>query len=196
MNIIELIRSIQSFDFIDEVDVKSMFGGKRLFSNGVPFCQFYDGKLYFRTNAVNVSCLKEQGYEQLVTYKNQSPVKHSYFVVPEVEITDSDRLKSRLACAYEESLEEKESALRNQRIKDLPNLRVQVERALSRVGITTVSELRKQGPIEAFIKLRQDNENVSLELLYSLSAALKGIHKNVLSSNDKHLLRISLGMAA
>ena len=195
MKTIELIRSIKSFDFIDDFDVKTMFGGKRLFSNGVPFCQFLENKFYFRASACNVSILVQQGFEQLVTYKNNSPVKHNYFVVPEDEINDCNKLKTRLACALEESLQEKESALRNQRIKDLPNLRPHVERALSKVGITSVSELRNHGPVSAFIKLRQFNENVPLDLLYSLSAALKGIHKNVLSSNDKQTLLMSLEMS-
>lgn len=196
MNAIELINSIQSFDFIDNINVKSMFGGKRIFANGVPFCQFYDGKLYFRASAVNVPQLTAQGFEQLVTYKNQSPVKHNYFVVPNAEVNDHEQLYLRLASSLDEALKEKSDTKINQRIKDLPNLRVQVERSLSKVGITSVSELRKQGPIEAFVKLKQDNANVSLELLYSLSAALKGIHKSVLSSQDKHLLRVSLEMEA
>lgn len=192
MNSTELIRTIKLFDFIDKIVVRSMFGGKRLFTNGVPFCQFYNGKFYFRTNADNNFYFNARGFEQLVTFKNDIEVRQNYFVVPEEEIIDRVRLQKRLETALKESLQDKEDALNNLRIRDLPNLRLQVERSLAKVGISTVSELRKQGEIVAFIKLRQANENVPIELLYSLSAALKGIHKSVLSSHEKNLLRLSI----
>lgn len=82
--------------------------------------------------------------------------------MPDVEVNNDEQLYLRLASAFNESLKDKSNSKSNQRIKDLPKLRVQVERSLSKVSITTVSELRMQGPIEAFVKLRKDNANVIL----------------------------------
>jgi len=171
-----------------------MFGSTRLFCCGVPFCLIDGGKFYFRVPSSRITSMLEQGYEQFVTDKNGIRVHHNYFVVPEEILTNDIKLYQHSKMAIDEALIEK--SMSNNRIKDLPNLRATTERLLYKIGIQTASELRAMGAIDAYLLLRESNQSVTVELLFSLSAALKGIHKNMLTTRDKSELLTRLNQAS
>ena len=45
---------------------------------------------------------------------------------------------------------------------------------MARAGITTIAQLREMGSIAAYVKAKQVNDNVSLNLLWALESALTG----------------------
>lgn len=192
MNINEFIEATHNFEFIENVKLMHMFGGQRFFSNGVAFCHFLNNKWYFRVKKANARYFLDRGFEQLVTYKNQAPVRLNYFAVPDDDISDKKKLEERLTRSLSDALEEQKLSNSNYRVRDLPNLKFPIERALSKIGIVSVDELRKLGSVKAFIELKKTNDQLSFEVLYRLSAALKGIHINVLSEEDKRRLRNNL----
>lgn len=58
-------------------------------------------------------------------------------------------------------------------LRSLKGLGPSSERALVRIGITTIRELRSVGAIEAFRRLRADNQSISVNFLYALVGALE-----------------------
>ncbi len=63
---------------------------------------------------------------------------------------------------------------------------------LAEVGIATLSDLRECGSIEAFLRIRTKQPRVSLNLLWSLEAAIQGLDWRGLPNTDKDRLRAEL----
>jgi DNA transformation protein len=59
-------------------------------------------------------------------------------------------------------------------IADLPSLGPKSQEMLARAGITSVEQLRKLGSVEAYVRAKRANKNVSLNLLWGLESALTG----------------------
>jgi DNA transformation protein len=79
------------------------------------------------------------------------------------------------------------------RLKDLPNLRLGTERMLKKAGISSVSELKSMGSVEAFKAVKaSQNDELSIELLWALEGALNGTHWSVISQERRNELMSSL----
>lgn len=61
-------------------------------------------------------------------------------------------------------------------LASLPNLGPKSAEMLARAGIRTVRELRDLGSVAAYVAAKRAGENVSLNLLWALEAALCGLH--------------------
>ncbi|CAK0781898.1 DNA transformation protein and related proteins [Gammaproteobacteria bacterium] len=59
-------------------------------------------------------------------------------------------------------------------ISDLKSLGPKSQEMLARAGITSVDQLREMGSVAAYVKAKQANGNVSLNLLWGLESALTG----------------------
>jgi DNA transformation protein len=59
-------------------------------------------------------------------------------------------------------------------ISDLKNLGPKSQEMLGRAGITTIAELQAIGSVSAYVRTKQANSNVSLNLLWALESALTG----------------------
>lgn len=77
-------------------------------------------------------------------------------------------------------------------IADLPNLGPVTTGRFSQVGIQTLNDLRRVGAIGAYRILQTHGFNPSINLLYAVAAALRGIHWQELSTSEKTALRKQL----
>ncbi len=77
-------------------------------------------------------------------------------------------------------------------VETLPNLGAATARWLGEAGIHTVEELRRIGAVAAFEQVRRIQPEVSLQLLWSLAAALEGRDGNDLSDAEKNDLKSRL----
>ncbi|MEL6449385.1 MAG: TfoX/Sxy family protein [Pseudomonadota bacterium] len=60
------------------------------------------------------------------------------------------------------------------RLCDLPGLGPRSEEMLAEIGIKNDADLRRIGPVRAFLMLRKQAMNPSLNLLYAMTGALAG----------------------
>lgn len=76
-------------------------------------------------------------------------------------------------------------------VNELKNLGPVSRNWLSAVGIWTRSDLERIGSIEVFLRVRETTEGAkpSLNLLYAMEAALRGIHWTQLPAELKRELR-------
>ena len=75
-------------------------------------------------------------------------------------------------------------------VSDLPNLGPVTRRWLSEVGIADVATLRATGAVPAFVRLRfAFGRAVSLNALYAIDAALRGVPWTALSPGERDALR-------
>ncbi|HCY17341.1 MAG: competence protein TfoX [Curvibacter sp. GWA2_64_110] len=60
-------------------------------------------------------------------------------------------------------------------LSELKSLGPKSQEMLARAGITTVAQLRALGSVAAFVRAKQVNRGVSLNLLWGLESALSGL---------------------
>jgi DNA transformation protein len=77
-------------------------------------------------------------------------------------------------------------------IESLLNLGPKSTEWLVDVGVTTLDDLKKIGPVEAYWRVKQAGYNASLNLLYALAGAVSNTHWNKLSQDEKHRMMIEL----
>ena len=76
------------------------------------------------------------------------------------------------------------------KVQNLLNLGMKSTECLREIGIYTKSDLIELGPVEAYIKLKTESQNMrpSLNLLYAMVGAVKGIHWQEIARNHKEEL--------
>lgn len=78
-------------------------------------------------------------------------------------------------------------------IEDLRNLGPKTGQLLRDVGVATIEDLRKIGPVEAYYRLKSlSPQNVSLNALWAMQAGLLDIHWQQLPTEIKSELRRAL----
>lgn len=83
------------------------------------------------------------------------------------------------------------SRYRGERPGDLLNLGPASERMLRAAGIRSGAELRKLGPVSAYVAVEAAGQKPSLNLLYALAGALSGTHWAKLSADERAALLIA-----
>lgn len=74
-------------------------------------------------------------------------------------------------------------------LSDLPNLGPKSQQMLAQAGIKTVAQLRKLGAVRAFLQVKRNGGNASLNLLWAMEGALTGRHWQDVAKHDRlHLL--------
>lgn len=71
------------------------------------------------------------------------------------------------------------------RLKELPNLKYNIEKLLTEVGIDDVETLIKVGAEASYQRLRTRNPNLSTDVLLQLEGAVTGVHWMALSPQRK-----------
>lgn len=77
----------------------------------------------------------------------------------------------------------------------LKNLGPVSSRWLASVGIHRRADLIRLGPVEAFLRVKAAGHKPSLNLLYALAGAERGLRWNKLSQEDRHRLLLELDAA-
>ncbi len=173
-----------------ELKRKNHFGGYCLLVDNAIVGVILDGHFYLRGCLFAGSHFEASGLNRLVYSKKGIPLELRYYQLSEQMWHDEKLCIYYIELAYRSAIEElqqKCSAIR--RIKDLPNMNMSVERALGKIGIYNVDELRMLGAKACFLKLRQyGRNNPSIKFLIGLAAAIEGCHSAVLPSNIKQEL--------
>ncbi|MCC0631759.1 MULTISPECIES: TfoX/Sxy family protein [unclassified Clostridioides] len=74
-------------------------------------------------------------------------------------------------------------------LSKLPNIGPVVEGQLNQVGITNYEQLKEIGSKQAWLKIKSIDASACINRLYSLEAAIQGIRKSQLSSDEKEELK-------
>jgi hypothetical protein len=77
----------------------------------------------------------------------------------------------------------------------LKNLGPVSTRWLASVGIRRRADLIRLGPVEAFLKVKAAGHKATLNLLWALAGAERGLRWNKLSQDDRHRLLLELDAA-
>lgn len=176
---------LQRFSSLGQLTSRSMFGGYGICYNKTMFALVSDGKFYLRADKTLEQQFMTANMAQFI-YRNRGvPVPLSYYLVDETYEWKDTRFLQLLKVALAAALKDKaqKARLKGERLKDLPNLGLSIEKLLSRVGIIDKQMLVQSGALKAYLQIKTICQHANIELLFCLAGAIEGCHVAVLAEN-------------
>lgn len=186
------------FNYLHEFggfEKRSMFGGTGVFINGAMYAIITDRALYLRGGEQLDSKLMAQGCERFRHVKRSTTAVVNYYNVTDVYLQDKIRCSELIRHSIDVAVSEKVYKLSDQskRLRDLPNMRLTLERMVKKAGIPDVSSFVALGAVEVFRKVRQSQgKDLDLKLLWMFAGAIDGCHWTLLKDDHKKQLLRSI----
>lgn len=184
----ELKHFITLNNFVRDMKVRHMFGSHGIFKSDIMIGIIdANGTFYIRATD-NAERFESLNYQQYKYEKRHHSVYMSYYALPESFIEKTSDFIKLIEHTYQKSRNQKS---KEAQLRDAPNITVNLEKKLNQIGITTLSELKKTGACSAYLKLREQFK-CPYTTLFSLEAAIRGVHVAVLSYADRAQLEQQL----
>ncbi|MEL4014340.1 TfoX/Sxy family DNA transformation protein [Dryocola clanedunensis] len=191
MRVKSYVRIHQSREYLSalgEIDYRSQFGGYSLAVEDVVFAMVSEGELYLRACEECESYFVKKASPPLIFSKRGRPIALNYYRVDEELWKDSKKLLHLSSLSLRSARRERKGRKVQQRLKDLPNLSVNLEIMLWEAGITDIRTLYAYGARRSWIKLRTVKKCVGLKILLALAGAISGTHEAALPARIRQEL--------
>lgn len=165
---------------LGDIGYRPLFGGYSLFVKGVIFAMVAGGELYLRGSEECMAYFTGRSAKTLQYSKRGLPVQLNYYHVDEALWNDKSLLLQLSAYALRHAQRERAQRKSLTRLKDLPNISLNLEIMLREVGIHNAEELKAFGARRCWIKLKQSKKSVGVKVLLALAGAIGGVHEAVL----------------
>lgn len=174
-----LVQKVLSrFSELGDLTSRSMFGGYGICLNKMMFALVSDGKFYLRGNKKLKHHFAAYNMEPFVYRNRSAPVVMHYYLVND-ELWRSEQILFRLIdMSLSGALNDKKnSELKSeQRLKDLPNLSMSIERLLMKANIHNKQQLIDVGALNGYLRLLDICDEISIDVLFFLAGAIEGYH--------------------
>lgn len=180
------IRQILS-SIIGETRLKSFFSYYAIFKDNSMLGLYKNGNFYLR---ISHKALEHTPWVKELTHLQDRKFgihnKHLY-LLPEHIIPNIATYQHLIFESIEEIQEIKKKNLERKKtlIRYLPNLNINIERILRRVGIFTVADFKKKGAINTFVEMVKIGIHADPNLLFKLYCALEHRYTYLLSNSEK-----------
>ncbi|GMQ48532.1 TfoX/Sxy family DNA transformation protein [Vibrio sp. 10N] len=193
------VESIEAHTTLDDISIRSVFGGKGVLSGGIMFALIKGNDIYLRASSPSLkqefiaSGCKAYEFNWRADSRNY-PSLSNYYSLPDSVAHSQKQVASLCEEVWNAGLKEKIRKETPTRIKDLPNMQYKTERMLRKAGIHSIDELREQGPVNAFKAVCVSQEkHPGVNLLFCLAGALEGIHWTILPEPRRQRLTHQVG---
>ncbi|VEB99049.1 Regulator of competence-specific genes [Cedecea lapagei] len=174
---------------LGKIGCRPLFGGYSLTVDGIVFAMVAEGELYLRACEQCADYFAQKSAQPLRYNKRGLPVALNYYRVDEELWQDPDKLIQLSSLALRSARREKNQSMgRSRRLKDLPNLSLNIEVMLRDVGIGDPQTLQLFGARRSWLKLRNTRRSVGIKVLLALEGAIHGVHEAVLPADVRNEL--------
>ena len=170
---------------------RSMFGGTGIFIDSAMYAIINDEALFLRGGGDLDQQLILLGCEKFRHIKRSTTAVVNYYDVTHVYNQDvalcSNLVKGSIAISTSDKNFKKSD--KSKRIRDLPNMRLTLERMVKKAGVPDVSSFVSLGAVEVFRKVRQSQgKDLDVKLLWMFAGAIDGCHWTLLKDEQKQRL--------
>lgn len=183
-----IIRVQNTLSSLGQVRSRTLFGGYGLSIDKVIFGMVANSGFYLRMNELCPAQSWMEQAEQLMFARRGRSIALNYYLVEETLWNNPVELRKQAWLSLAGAQHERQQREAEKRLKDLPNLTVQMETLLWEAGIKNIETLRAFGAKESWLKLRQINKNLGLKILYALEGALTETHEAALPAEIRREL--------
>lgn len=178
---------VQLATIIGETKVKTFFSYYAIFKNDLMFGLYKEGKFYLRIPKKRISHTFWIT-ESLRLYDPNVGVYHkNFYEVPEKILSDSHYYREILLETLDEITAAKQlSEIKRKRlIRSLPNLNINIERTLRKLGINSIKELQEIGEANIFVEMIKRGIEANQTLLFKLYGAIHRQYIYTLTEQQK-----------
>ncbi|ATI63143.1 TfoX/Sxy family protein [Edwardsiella tarda] len=178
------------FADLGQVSQRSQFGGLGVWCDGVMFALIAEGELYLRGREALGRDYAARGMCPFIYTKRGFPVRLNYYRVDAAMWQHPHSLADLLQRSLQQARSDQASRLAAMmRLHTRPNISINMERRLYRIGIYSLEDLARVGATQAFSQLKEANHQVDDRVLFDLAAAVQGCHSAVLPRPLNEALR-------
>lgn len=211
-NILDLMRAFA------EVHARAMFGGHGLYRDGLMFALLSDGGLFFKVDEQSRPVFAGRDLQAFSFTARGRTVQLSYHEAPPEALESQEEMAAWCQLAWQAALRAQAKkatkgaqglARGGQRTSDpdarsgrgrqpnsllsgLPNLGPRSIESLSAAGISSLAQLQELGAVRAFVRVRDHDRRVSLNLLWAIEGALTGRRWQEVAETDRASLLMAL----
>ena len=174
-----------------EFECRSMFGGTGLFQNGAMFAVVTDQHLFIRGGDELDDDFSSMGCAKLVHIKKHSQATVNYYDVTEYLMHDEVAVDALIEKSIQKSISQRidQQYSEPKRLRDLPNMRLTLERMVKKAGIKDVDTFCDLGASEVFFQVcKMYGSHTDVTLLWKFSGAIEGIHWELIQEPKKREL--------
>ncbi|CAH0533524.1 DNA transformation protein TfoX1 [Vibrio stylophorae] len=170
---------------------RSMFGGTGLFHSDAMFSLVTGGRFYLRGGADLDDRFMALDCPRYTHKKRSSTAVVNYYDVSELFLAESPNLDPLIEAAIEQAQVDRTERNNNQnlRLRDLPNLRLTLERMIKKSGVPDVDTFMDLGAAEVYKRVKQvHGDTVDEKLLWMFAGACEGIHWTLIDMQQQQAL--------
>ncbi|WP_413284379.1 TfoX/Sxy family DNA transformation protein [Vibrio sp. MA40-2] len=170
----------------------SMFGGVGLFSDNAMYLLITDTHFYLRGGGILDSELVALGCSRYRHIKKQGIVTVNYYDITELYYQGYAGLSTLIRRSICISIEYREyyRLNRKKRLRDLPNMRLTLERMVIKSGVSDVDFFISLGAVGVYQKVKQQyGKKVDYRLLWKFAGAINGVHWMLIDAKTKKELK-------
>ncbi|WP_299997315.1 TfoX/Sxy family DNA transformation protein [uncultured Cedecea sp.] len=180
---VKIRESQESLSTLGDIGYRPLFGGYSLFVDGVIFAMVSGGDLYLRACEQCSDYFTKKSAPALQYFKRGVPIQLNYYRVDDELWQDTNQLIKLSSSALKSARQEKLQRNSLSRLKDLPNISLNLEIMLREAGINDSETLKSFGAKRSWIKLKNNKKAVGVKVLLALAGAISGVHEAVLPSS-------------
>lgn len=183
----------QEFSSIEDISLRSFFGGFSLNSESVMFAWVDQDDVYLRAHDKYRSMFVELGMQPLDLVFDGSHKLLDYYKASDALRQDRKKLHDIVKMVIEyakQDLDEKVAKYQS-RLKSLPNMTVSLEKLMVSSDITDIGTFKEVGYLETFYRIKSKNPKLSINVLFGLYGAQHDRHVGTLSSESKEEIELA-----
>ncbi|MGF1730998.1 TfoX/Sxy family DNA transformation protein [Photobacterium kasasachensis] len=168
-----------------------MFGGTGIFIKGAMYAILTEQSMFLRGGESLDTKLTSFNCSKFKHIKRSTTAVVNYYDVTELYLNDRAECDELVQQSIKVSTREKEfkSSEQSKRLRDLPNMRLTLERMVKKAGIPDVSSFISLGAAEVYRKVRTSHgKDLDLKLLWMFAGAIDGCHWTLLKDDQKERL--------
>ncbi|MCD9493332.1 TfoX/Sxy family DNA transformation protein [Photobacterium carnosum] len=170
---------------------RSMFGGTGIFINSAMFAIVTPNSMYIRGGNELDDKLIRSGCERFRHVKKSKTATVNYYEINKLFLTDQLQCDLLVTESIAFSCRDKnvKAAESNCRLRDLPNMRLTLERMVKKAGVLDVDTFFNAGAVNVFKRVCEHNgQELDYKLLWIFAGAIQGGHWQLLSEDCKQQL--------
>lgn len=170
------------------VRCRSLFGGYSLMIDQTAFGMLVEGELFLRACEQSAEYFSRHNSSKLKFTRRGRPISLNYYLVDKALWNNPGLLMELATNSYTSAANDIITRKQDRRLKDLPNLSLQLEIWLLDVGIQDIETLKICGSKESWLRLRTRTKISGIKTLYALEGAIMGLHEAALPSQTRQEL--------
>jgi DNA transformation protein len=170
---------------------RSMFGGTGIFMNDAMYAILTPDAMFLRGGDGLDERLVSYDCQKFKHVKRSTTAVVNYYDVTALFLTKNPECDElvKASILLSQQVKEFKNSVESRRLRDLPNMRLTLERMVKKAGVPDVNNFLALGAVEVYQRVKaSQGHNTDVKLLWMFAGAIEGCHWSLLKDDQKKQL--------